>query len=323
MNTEKMLQTPSAESNVSSSQDPQRASAGQLMRVARERARMTPDELATLTKLPRHTIQALEQDDYGILNEQVYIRGYYRKCAKVLGLTDKELIDAYDLMAKPQAPVLPSKLRLASGAELGSGSRLPVALAIIAAIVAVLVCAFMWFARGERPLPASITAKAGVTAAITHDQTAAASVTAPATPVGAEVPAPVAPADAGAAAAPAVALGTVAAQPQGVPAQKLSSSIATTADSVNTADAADGTYTLTVTAESWARVNDATGKILINGLMRPGDQKTLSGTVPFKVFLGNASGVRVEQNGKTLDVSRYTAADTKTARFSLPLGDAQ
>ena len=316
MNTENMLQTPSAESSLLPSHDQQRPSAGQLVRQARERARLTPDELAAQTKLPRHTVEALERDDYETLNEPVYIRGYYRKCAKVLGLADKELLDAYDLTAKPHAPALPSKLRLASGAELGSGSRLPVALAVITAIAAILVCAFLWFARGERALPASVQAKAN---AMAHNQSApvtdAAAVpavveAAPGSGAATEVPVP-APADGTA----AQAVGAQSPQAQALPAQKLSSSIATPD---NAAAGAGGSFTLSMTAESWARVDDATGKMVINGLIHAGEVVTLSGTAPFKVFLGNAPGVRVEQAGKTLDIAQFTS-DNKTARFAWPL----
>lgn len=67
---------------------------------------------------------------------------------------------------------------------------------------------------------------------------------------------------------------------------------------------------------SWARVDDASGKTLLNGLMRAGDRQTLSGAAPFTVFLGNAPGVRVDLNGKSVDLTKYTAANN-TARFTL------
>lgn len=289
------------------------------MRLARERARMTPDELATLIKLPRHTVDALERDDYDTLNEPVYIRGYYRKCAKVLNLTEKELLDAYNITAKPHAPVLPAKLRLASGSELGSGSHLPVALAIMTAIGAVLVCAFLWFAHGQR---ASLTAiPAAKTTALADVAPVVGSGQSAATEAETETPVPVTADDklnttqAGAAAgAQATSPGASLSLTQTLPAQ-------TAAPAVTSGSAATGTsaeFTLTMTAASWARVEDATGKMVVNGLMSAGEQLNLVGTAPFKVFLGNARGVRVEQAGQPLDISRFIG-DNKTARFPLPL----
>jgi cytoskeleton protein RodZ len=309
MNTESMFQTPSDESPVATSDDAQRVSAGQIVRLARERARMTPDELATLIKLPRHTVDALERDDYDTLNEPVYIRGYYRKCAKVLNLTEKELLDAYNQTARPQVPALPAKLRLASGSELGSGSRLPVALAIMTAIGAVLVCAFLWFAHGlHAPLPAMATAKTAAPVS---------SLPVPATEAETEMPAPVTAEDKTPVAQADVSTPTATAAS---PAQALPAQIPLPATSATSPEAAAPgvQFTLTMTASSWARVEDATGKMVVNGLMSAGEHLNLVGTAPFRVFLGNAPGVRVEQAGQPLDVSRYIG-DNKTARFVLPL----
>ncbi|MGH8457699.1 MAG: helix-turn-helix domain-containing protein, partial [Stenotrophobium sp.] len=210
MNPENMLQNQSAEPAAPQSPDSNRASPGELIRRARERARLTPEELAAQTKLARHTLEALESDDFDTLNEAVYVRGYYRKCAKVLGIPEKELLDLYQARVAPRAPSLPSKLHLASGTELGSGSRLPVALAILAAIAAVVVCAFLWFARGEPGLPPSVIAKAVTPPAAEQKSTGAAAAaavesapgalpnaqaaTAVAAPEGSATTAPVAPA---------------------------------------------------------------------------------------------------------------------------------
>ncbi|MGH8506633.1 MAG: RodZ domain-containing protein [Stenotrophobium sp.] len=321
-----MFQTPSDESPVVSSDDSPRASAGQIVRLARERARMTPDELATLIKLPRHTVDALERDDYDTLNEPVYIRGYYRKCAKVLSLTEKELLDAYNLAAKPQVPALPAKLRLASGSELGSGSRLPVALAIMTAIGAVLVCAFLWFAHGlHAPLPALTMAKTTAPAnALPVPTTEPGQSVATEADAATETPVPVtaddklntAPAGAPAPAVSATGGANSSAMPT-LPAQTSAPAPASPSETAAAA-AASSEFTLTMTAASWARVEDATGKMVVNGLMSAGEHLNLVGTAPFRVFLGNAPGVRVEQAGQPLDVSRFVG-DNKTARFVLPL----
>ena len=79
---------------------------------------------------------------------------------------------------------------------------------------------------------------------------------------------------------------------------------------------------LSFTITSWARVDDASGKTLLNALMRAGDKKTLNGKLPYAVFLGNAPGVKVEYNGKNVDFSK-TVADNLTARFKVPAGGAQ
>ncbi|HUP92381.1 MAG TPA: RodZ domain-containing protein [Solimonas sp.] len=281
---------------------------GPMIRAARERAHLSLDELAGQTKLARHTLEALERDDFSALLEPVYVRGYYRKCAKVLGLPEAALIDLYQNRVTPRTPGTPSKLRLASGTELGSASRLPIAMAILLVIAAIVVCGFLWFARGKpEPLPASVAARAE---AITPEPTPAApgpvEPELPAAPDAGsvlETPAPAPVTTAPAQAAPAGSAAPAEHKPAPPPA----------------AGGASGTLALSFTASSWVRIDDAAGKTLLNGLMRAGDRQEVSGATPLSVFLGNAPGVTAEFQGKPVDFGAFKR-DNQTARFTLPLG---
>ena len=143
-----------------------------------------------MTKLARPTVEALERDDFAALLEPVYARGYYRKAAKVLGLDEKLLVDAYSSRVVPKSPLPPAKLRLASGEDLGSGNRIPVAMAIVVALGAIIFCAFLWLVRGTttqlpQSLPSSIN---GAT-----QSNAPPAATVPAPPAEASTPAQAAP----------------------------------------------------------------------------------------------------------------------------------
>lgn len=314
----------------------ERQSPGALIRRARERARLAPEELAAQTKLARNVLDALERDDFNTLNEPVYVRGYYRKCAKVLEIPESELLSAYETRVAPRAPALPAKLRLASGTELGTGSRLPVSLAVVGAIGAVILCALIWFARGEpsNAVPPAVSAKAdAMTPESTHlvqppptevsSTVVEAPVVAPA-PAPVEAPTPYAPmAPTAAAPAPVVAPQPVAAAaptPAPLPVHPVTPApvAATPVAPAPTIKPTSGALTLSLAFNitSWARVDDASGKTLLNGLMRAGDKQNLSGVAPFTVFLGNAPGVKASANGKSVDLAKYTAANN-TARFSL------
>ena len=332
------------QSNLSAGSDAsERLSPGALIRRARERARMSPEELAAQTKLARSALDALERDDFNTLMEPVYVRGYYRKCAKVLDVSEKELLDAYEARVAPRAPALPAKLRLASGTELGTGSRLPIPLAAVGAVAAIIICALIWFARGEpnNSVPAAVSAKAD---AMTPESTQHVPV-AEATPLMqteqnptlvppaapqplvvpmaavAPAPAPVAPAatplNTMPAPAQAPAVKPVAAAPVAAPAAVAKPAAPAAAAPVAAAKPVAGSsISLSFSITSWARVDDASGKTLLNGLMRSGERQNLTGTAPFTVFLGNAPGVRAELNGKSVDLAKYTAANN-TARFTL------
>lgn len=336
MTPELIQEQNSVETAPSNAADSHRVSPGALIRRARERARLTPEELSAQLKLARGTLEALERDDFKVLVEPVYVRGYYRKCAKLLGIAEKDLVDAYEAQVAPRAPVAPSKLRLASGTELGSGSRLPVALAFLAAAVAVVVCAFIWFARGEtNRVPPAVAAKVEAmtpeedkTAAAAPEATAPAAVpgaSAAAAPATSPAPATTPPVEdaapravpAAVPAAPAAAnAGTPATTMAPAPAPAPAAAAAHPATPTAKPAAAPAKLLLNFTITSWARVDDAGGKTLLNGLVRAGDKQDLQGAGPFTVFLGNAPGVNLQLNGKPVDLTPYTA-ENKTARFTL------
>jgi cytoskeleton protein RodZ len=261
-------------------------SPGQLIRDAREQARLSLDDMAAHTKLARSTLEALERDDYRALLEPVYVRGYYRKCAKVLEIDEERLIAAYNARVVPKSPEAPAKLRLASGTELGSSSRLPVSMAVLAAVVAVVACAFIWFARE----PAETYPVSAVVETIPLEPVAPAESL-----VATPEPAAVAPAD---------ATVTDAVQP--------------TPEPTPAAAAAPGSLRLRFVQTSWARIDDAGGRTLLNGMRPAGEVDALTGQPPLSVFLGNAPGVEIEFEGARVDISPYLR-DNNTARFTLPL----
>jgi cytoskeleton protein RodZ len=242
--------------------------------------------MAAHTKLARSTLEALERDDYRALLEPVYVRGYYRKCAKVLEIDEERLIAAYNARVVPKSPEAPAKLRLASGTELGSSSRLPVSMAVLAAVIAVVACAFIWFARE----PAETYPVAAVVDTIPLEPVQPAAVV-EVTPE----PAMNAPVD---------ALAAEPAQPTPAPTPAVA--------------AAPGSLRLRFVQTSWARIDDAGGRTLLNGMRAAGAVDALTGQPPLSVFLGNAPGVEVEFEGVRVDISRYVR-DNNTARFTLPL----
>ncbi len=274
-------------------------SPGTMIREARERVHYSIDDMVAHTKLSRATLLALERDDAQAL-EPVYVRGYFRKCAKVLELSEERLIAAYQARVAPKSPEAPAKLRLASGTELGSNSRFPVSISLLMAVVAVVACAFFWFARDQKvsyPLPSSV---AGAPAAV-------------ATPAPADAEMPQAPADPSATAAGDPGTG-VAPSTAVDPANAVAESAAPAA--ANTA-VAPGTLRLHYVKTSWVRVDDATGAMLLNETRSEGSEDTLNGQLPLSLFLGNAPGVEVEFEGQRVDISQYVRGNN-TARFTLP-----
>jgi cytoskeleton protein RodZ len=296
-------------------------SPGLSIRKAREAAGLSLDELAAQTKLARTTLDALERDDYGSLLEPVYVRGYYRKCAKVLNLPEQQLLLAYAARVTPKTPQPPAKLRLGTGADMGGGRSWRGLLGII--VIVAIAGTAIWYLREQQqssqqsivPLPESTAPEAAAPGSAPADASPQGSVndsSTPATAGGVNV----APADApitGSAATPSPAVpapNAPAASPQA----------AVTGSEPATAAASDSASALKLNfvSISWARIEDANGKVLLNRVVQGGERQVLDGKPPYSVFLGNAPGVEAEFQGKPVDF-KALIRDTATARFTVPL----
>jgi len=70
----------------------------------------------------------------------------------------------------------------------------------------------------------------------------------------------------------------------------------------------------------WVNIRDANGQNRILGELNAGDRKPLDGEPPFNIVLGNSDAVRILVDGKPYDFSRYLRG--KVARFKLdPRGE--
>ena len=56
---------------------------------------------------------------------------------------------------------------------------------------------------------------------------------------------------------------------------------------------------------SWADVRDKNGKKLLYKTMSEGRVVTVKGIAPFKIFLGNADGVKLSYNGRQVNFDKY------------------
>ena len=308
---------------------------GRMIRLARERARLSLEELAVQTRLAKPTLDALERDDFGMLNEPVYVRGYYRKCAKALSLPEPELLRAYENIAAPKAPSAPTKLpvgrgdsALTGGGSLAAGLRFVLPAVFVGALVAVGIFLYRAYTGAKS----------------THESASVAHVVAPA-PVSAAPPAPAAspppppvavpPAAAPQASAPIATPGETPPPASPPPDEASAGSVASPAPAESAASAPaqssdnaapspavpaaeGGALSLSFQSNSWVRVADSSGKVLLSGVMHGGERHDLGGSPPFSLFVGNAPGVSVTYGGKTVDLAPYIKSNN-TARLTVPV----
>lgn len=273
-------------------------SPGMLLRQARERAGLGPEDLAGQLKLAKGTLEALERDDFAALSEPVYVRGYYRKIAKVLPVAEADLINAYNARIKPAPTAAPlRRLPLAGGVAAGTSrhSRGPGLGLVVAGIVIVgVLIAVMTREPPRRLADSRVAARTEAPAAAPATQSAP-PATSPA-PTDAPAQAPATTSAAPATPAPAATAPATAPPVAGVPNQLV----------------------LEFSEASFVRVEDNQGKTLRIGLVRGGERHALDGQPPYTVFLGNARNVKVFFAGSAVDFSAHINAQNDTARFTVP-----
>jgi cytoskeleton protein RodZ len=232
---------------------------GARLRAAREKRGLTPLQAAERLHLDLRVVQALEAEEFTALGADVYVRGHLRRYAEAVGESPAQLQQLYS--ASPHA-VRPYLTRIPRGEPEQRGSRL--LLPALLVVVGFAVAGLLWWLLtlpGEKahPLPPDRPPAA--------DAARAAGVAAPA---------------ADAATTPAAA--------ESAPPTSLRGPAST--------GSTPARLDLTFSAPSWVEVSDVEGRHLLHGLMETGSTRTLSGTAPLLVVLGNAPAVSLRLNGE-------------------------
>ena len=304
------------------------ATAGVLLRQAREAARMQLPVMAATLKVPQHKLEALEADDYAAFPDHVFMR------ALAMGMCRTLHIDAESVLAKLPRTEIKSLAKTGPGIneavkvrssfkvtgtplDSGNSSSRKIAagvLILLAAAAAVYFVPFQQMVDGAdgagAPAPAQAqSGQAAVVSAPAAEPLAQAeggaqgSSATPAAPVTEPVSAAAAgmPGDGTAASAPAPVAAAQAAAPA--------------AEAATPATGAGGLLVLKVnTGQSWVKVKDATGKVVLEKTLSKDESATAEGQLPLSVIVGNAKGTQVTVRGEPFDIS---STRDNVARFEV------
>lgn len=292
---------------------------GQLVRKAREQRGLSVPELCQRCKLTENVVRTLEADDFAGLGQPVYARGYYRKCAEVLGLNASLLIEAYEKLSGTGSPVPEIKQRPSIAYREGPNLW---AVGLSLALLAVLVGSVSWW-MVQRDDTAQSASPAGVprmAEPLEEDQTPAApadSLSGDEAPMTASRPTP-APT-----AAPRVAAVTPAPQPVATPAPVAVAAVATPAPQARPdptprpEPAAPPRLRVEMSkGDSWTEITDSRGEVLLYKLLRQGDVRIIEGQPPYEVYLGRGDQVSIWLNDRKLNIRPVIQSDLR-ARFTI------
>jgi cytoskeleton protein RodZ len=119
------------------------AGAGERLKLAREKAGLSVEKVAKDLYLDTRIIQAIEVNHFNELGAPVYAKGYLKKYAKLVGLTEEEILTQY--LKSPDATPAPALMPVALGSIPASRQPLPgwVRWLVLAIIVAAGVTTLM------------------------------------------------------------------------------------------------------------------------------------------------------------------------------------
>jgi cytoskeleton protein RodZ len=269
---------------------------GERLRREREMRGITLNEIAESTKISRRHLESLEKEDFDSLPGGIFNKGFVRSYARYLGIDEEQAVADYSAASNEQPSPedkFPLEISHEPNRELNPRrSSLPLVLALLA-LVAVL--AVFWARSRMRTAESQENTGAAASAAGSGVSPASppASGGSPAvTPAVTELPP--APAD-----TPAAAANKKVRQPAAANTQR-----------------PEHAFLVVVRAkeDSWVSLT-ADGKTVVSRILAAGEQRLVRAGSEVVLYTGNAGGLEVSFNGKSLG-SLGNESEVRTLTFT-------
>ena len=264
-------------------------SIGSILRAARERRNVEISEAAAAMKLTPSLLDRIENDDTGSI-PAVYLRGYIRSYANMLGIDSEPLLS---LLSVPELEDIKETARERTIISRTRGWRKVKYLSIIAALAMVALSASYVY-RQRMFQNEEIMAESVLLPEVADEDDALAAEAMPEDD---------------------------AAHEEDIPAWKRLTQYVTGADQAEapgaSAEVAANAMELLLSGDCWIEVKDATGAPLLTKMGYAGERIQLSGELPLSILLGNATAVSLWFAGEPVDLEQHTRG--AVARLYLPL----
>jgi len=282
---------------------PSGAGPGATLLAERRRQGLSVGDVSRQLKLSVRQVEAIERDDFSQYKGSVFVHGFLRNYAKLLGLDPEPLIRSADAMISPPAPDAPVKGVEAEIVKSEPPGRRGSTFMVVAILAAVAIGLFYAGLKDKAPSTKAQSARA---------PSATAERSVPVVPVPEPTPPTKAVAEnksesgSGAGRKPEPVVRAPAAE---------SSKAAPEAAAASEA----GTNLLVVRMvfeqESWVEVKDRNGTQVFGQLNPAGSRRTARGEPPLSIVIGNAAGVRLFKGEESIDLGPHTRVDV--ARLTL------
>ncbi len=240
--------------------------AGAILHAERRRQNLSLGDVSRHLKISVRQVEALERDDFGPFAGPVFVHGFIRNYAKLLGIDAEPLVRAADVKLAPPAPKEDER-QIVDFRE----SEKPQArnLAAVGLVAVILIMGFVGFYASKQ-----------------DDGSAPPTSFAPlrVPPSGQEAENPIQQRMPAAATEPAGA-GEI---------------------TVEQAGEGSAVLRMVFDQESWIEVKDRSGNTIFAQLNPVGARRKVAGDPPLSVVVGNAAGVRLSFNDRDIDLGPHT-----------------
>ena len=275
---------------------------GRSLALAREQTGQSLAEVAKALMLSPSQVAALEADNYGKLPGAVFVRGFVRNYARLLGLDPEPLLSRLEPMQTAPATLNPLPQSQDILPEMGQRQRPFLLWAGLALLVALLVLLMFELGWLQRLVRAPQQAPAPAPAAQPVPQPAAQPAPSPARTV---VTVPL----------PDLASQPDAPAPASVPAQTGPVPLPAAVQPAAAASTNAVELRLVFERKSWAEVRDRDQRVLFSKTSPAGAVQTIQGQPPLLLLIGQASAVKASFRGKAVDLAPHTK--NEVARLTL------
>lgn len=283
-------------------------SPGELLLEARKRSGLSDADIAERMNLKVGVIQAIDRNDFDALPNAIFVRGYLKAYARLVGLEAAPVLEAYDQLGGKELDTLDMQSFSRRTSRERSNSRIMwITYAIVAFSLGLVV--LWWWQKyqtqievTEVEMPATqaepISAEPQLTSSSSLVSETAAEPVEPQTSPELALPegnTPTTDVEQAESSQP-----EQVSQPEVEEVVDVSAEVVAEPEEAATTAVALAEVALTFTHDCWIRVEDATGEIVAEGVKTPARVVRFSGQPPFKAIFGLPSAVTVEYQGEPM-----------------------
>lgn len=286
---------------------------GAYLREVREAAGLHLATLAASLKVPVSKLEALEHDQYDLLPDAAFTRALASSVCRMLKLDPAPVLERLPPLASARSvaqdrginePFRPRNI--GPGPSVWAQVSRPAVLAGLVLLLGALVLIFLPSIRKEAAQVEADSSPAVASEPALQPAVAPSPKTAPQ-----DTPAM--------AALPAASVGQVATGPgeSAIPAKADAAALSVVAPLAGGAAVPSDSplASIRATGESWVKVTDAKGAVVLNRTLRAGEVADLSGALPLSAVIGRADMTQVQVRGQAFDLR--TVSKNNVARFEV------